>query len=487
MATQTRKSGGPGKKAKGAAFGDYGGVGGMLGGAAPGRRGPQRPAMPGVGPGMLPDGMGGPDPLGEMMMPGMDPVTKIADAVERWQTRAPIERLRLVQKTASGDSAVAEFDREELAELGDSTGVAEAIYERAVDDVNGMGSLGRFAVLCYQAGRGAQTSRCFFRLSPEDQDGLIDSENPATESGHLSQAWRHTEAATKFMLNALSDCTRTMATELRRISDQNIEYANRHTELLIAQQELLDRKALRDITIRKAESEQKRAEKRKTQIETLTLWGASELAARHGLQIPAPIMLALLGPEVAGAMAAGNGAPRQLNGAPGHPQQAPGTTGADLVRALSPDDVTCLMRVAVATLNVLCETKEGVLEFLLGRLPEADQATIRGARAASMERTQRSRRGESPVGSPQERSVMADYQLLVCRMLAGGVLDEATLAALISQLPPGAQDDARRVREALKTKAPQATAPTPASDGSNGGGQPPPAPAAATPPQSGAT
>jgi hypothetical protein len=424
-----------------------------------GRRAPGGVMPPGmfVGDGpMGPNGMG----VGDMFGPSIDPTEKIAAAVGTALDKGQIARIKLTQKVSGGEQPVAEWDSEEI-EGQDPDSIAQMIYLRALEDVDGSGGLSRFVVQIYRPGATTSLTRTWFRLAAEDLDSVAESEDPATPAGMLSQSWRHNEALMKLSLSTALEGQRLLSRELARITEQNERFEARHVEWIVAREALADRSAVRQLQVKAGEAQLMRAEVHKSLRDQTVLWAMGLAASRFGIPLP-PGLVALFTGGAKTQQA-------QMQAAAGQQQQQQPHTWH-----LTAEQVAQLGRVASAVLEKLTALPQAMRDLLLARLPEPDRVLVTGVIAESAAQEQ----GGNV--EPNHRR-LAEYQGLVCGLLGGMVVDDATVTALVAQLPAEVQTDAAALRETLTAMRTTPQAPSPTN-----GGQPLPtangAPAAATAP-----
>ena len=191
---------------------------------------------------------GGPD---DVMALSPDPVDVLAEWVETTMARTRVVRFQLRSKTVDGESPIQEWEVAEDFANSDAAGIAGVIFSRAEEDADGAGTAhSKFVVLAYKAGKDTYFARTFFRIMPQDQDNVMDSE-PATAGGLLAQAHRHLESVMRLHIGGSADVLRTLRRENERMAASNEVYAEQHIKLLQLQQQLLDKGAIRNLMVQK--------------------------------------------------------------------------------------------------------------------------------------------------------------------------------------------------------------------------------------------
>jgi len=433
----------PRKKAPNKTNGKRNGAAGRNGGA-------------GFGPGTFGPGMEmPPGALNEMFMPPMDPSAAIAEWLTRALSKGPIALVRLCQKSPEGEQAIADWDREEM-EGQEADSLAEMFFSRAAEDAEGLDRIGRYVLLAYRDPSKPYVSRHFFRVAREDADSVFETEG-ANSTGLVSQAHRFAESYSRALLSGFGDMWRIMSTQLERLSLQNEEFANRHTELLLAQQAMLDRSQQRAALQKKADADLAREERRKTAVDAVAALGVTHFMARMGIAVPPQILAAFLpASALPPATVAPPAAPAQLGERP--PLQLP---------KLQADVARWLVTVTRGVLDVLANAKEAQLDLILMRLPsDGDRQLVKKARAGVLEASER---GGHIAETDEQKQLYTDFQSFLCGCLAGGLIDDLTLEALLGQLPPEAQDAAGKLKTALVSMRQQNGAPaSPAAASANG-------------------
>ncbi len=402
-----------------------------------GRRGPGMAGPPGMlgggpEPMMGPNGMG----VGEMFMPAVDPTEKIAAWFETTLTKGPIERVRLVQKVSGGEQPVAEFDREELTDM-DPDSVAQAIYLRALEDVDGSGGLSRFVALAYRPGAAAPATRTWFRLAAEDLDSVAETEDPATPAGMLSQSWRHNEALMKLSLSTALEGQRLLSRELARITEQNERFEQRHVEWITAREELADRSAVRQLQVKAGEAQLARSENHKSLRDSTLLWAMGLAASRFGVPLPPGLAAVLTRP-----------APTTTDASPAGAEAPPGAapTVRPRVVQLTADQVGKLGKVTLAVLHQLVDLPRAVVDALLTHLEPDQRALVSRVIADAIARRAS---GDTAPPSTEAEQLHIEFQAVVAGLLGGGLVDDATATAVIAQLHPEVRPDAEALRAAI--------------------------------------
>ena len=379
-------------------------------------RSPRRPP-PGVGHGSIrgsvlaPPGVGMPLD-GDMFGPPFAPMPteKLSAWIDGLYAKGPVSRIRLTQKVAGGESPVGEWDAEELREHEGPESIAEMIYSAATSDAEGQGSLVRYVCLAYRGSDVAPVSRCWFRLSAEDLDQIADSEDPTAPSGHLSMAYRHSEASTKLLLAGVADCMRTMSRELARVTSQNERFEERHVEFLMAMESLLDKKAIRDIQIKKAEADLTRGEKHRDLKEGVAAWGLSELARVGGVNVPPQLVSAFMPPAVQAIAAAAKG------GAMGNGAGSPGIK-PPLAVDLTEDERKLVTRATTICLGLLAHVGEPEFEMVVGRVRADARDGVRACRADLRARRQQGAVQQPPSDEEKVHALIA--QTVILELLVG--------------------------------------------------------------------
>jgi len=324
------------------------------------RRNPGPPQLPsadrrgfgGGRPGFGPDAGPGPGILDEMMMgPGLSPEEAIATWVESVLARGPIDRIRLTQKTQHGESPVHEWDvAEEMSDL-DAGSIAQLIYSRAMEDASGLTTLGRYVALAYRPGKDVHCGRHFFRIAGDDLDGAgFESEEGHTPGGHMAQAHRHSEAATKLLLNGVDNILRTMSRQMARMSERDERFGQIQAEFLLAQQRLLDRDLERQLRLKSETIKIEQQGRTRLKIEGFLSWALPEALRRYGFEVPA----GLLGAPVP---------PMQLPPA-GQPATAPTTI------PMTAEECTRLEQATRHMIEMLARLDDASFQIVLGRIDE---------------------------------------------------------------------------------------------------------------------
>lgn len=377
-----------------------------------------------------------PGALNEMFMPPMDPTGAIAEWFTRTLERGPVVLVRLCQKSPEGEQGVADWDSEEM-QGQEPDSLAEMFYSRAAEDAQGLDRIGRYVLLAYRDANKPYVSRHFFRVANEDADSVFESEG-ANATGLVSQAHRFAEAYSRALLSGFGDMWRIMSGQLERLSLQNEDFANKHTELLLAQQAMLDRSQERAAMQRKADADLARAERRKTAIDAVAALGITEFMRRMGIAVP-PQLIAAFMPPGTPVLPAASATP-QLAGKDGERPPL-------VLPRFDAEHARWLVTLTKGVLELLAKVKDAQHDMLLSRIPnDADRTLIKRARSGVIKATAR---GGHIAETEDEKKLYTDFQAFLCGALAGNLVDDITLGALLGQLPPDAQDAAGKLRAAL--------------------------------------
>lgn len=380
-------------------------------------------------PGMFaPGGMGG--GLDEMFAPTIGPTEAISAWLEKTYQRGPVSSLRLCQKSPEGESAVTDWDAEEL-QGQEPDSIAEMIYSRAVEDASGLDRIGRYVILAYRDPAKPYVARHFFRVANEDQDGVFESEG-ANATGLVSQAHRFAEAYSRALLSGFGDIMRQMNSQMARISEQNESLTGIHVQLIVAQQALLDRSAQRNLETRRETLKMERSER------------IAQTAEKY-IASYAPMLLAHVGFPMPPALA------------------APGATVGAGAKVPSPidlagEELALLHRVSVQVLSVVAGIDEGPFEMLISRVPPESRDLVRRLRAKHRDAT------EHTIPTDEDKRALLAFRTVVVALLSS--LSEMEIGFVTSQLPEGMRHDVMHMRDILRTKlaAASSSATTPRTD-----------------------
>lgn len=368
------------------------------------------------GPGMGPGG-----PLDEMIGgPMMGPTEAIAAWIERTLQRGPIAMLRLMQKTQEGEAAICDWDSEELAGQ-EADSIAEMIYSRAAEDASGLDRIGRYVVTAYRPGRDAYVARHFFRIANEDQDSVFESEGP-NQSGLVSQAHRFAEAFGRMALGNVEAILRHMGRQMDRVVEQNENLTGIHTQLILAQQQLLDRSAQRDLDIRERGLKLDRKDRNYRIAEGLVLQYLPHAAMALGL--PAP----------------------RLAVPPGSGGENPPSKD-EVTWTFAPDEQKLLHRVTARFLAVLGDLDDHAFEAMLGCVAEGVRPDVRAIRQTLVQHARDGAGGRASLSQDQQR------QLVTLRAVVIGLLmdlPDVQFALLVQQVDEAARGDVVEMRRIIR-------------------------------------
>lgn len=130
--------------------------------------------------------------------------------------------------------------------------VADQIIERCEDDAKIFRGVQTYVVFCFRKERSDPSGRFAFRImGREGQDGIEGESEPPTEKGHAGQMMRHNEALMRLMLKTMTDMIGQNQRAMERTQSMNEQFANKHFEVLTLVEQLVDRKAEREVKIEK--------------------------------------------------------------------------------------------------------------------------------------------------------------------------------------------------------------------------------------------
>lgn len=208
-----------------------------------------------------------------------DPAVLVGEFVGRWLGRKERPSFALVHVSESGPVVLDSFEPDELD--APSPGAVELAARFATSAQAHVGSSSRpqrYAVAASSA-RGRVLAQVFFRLCPPLLAGLepghTDTE-PATPTGAMAQAMRHTEAFARLQAETTGASVSALVSLVKMLGAQVEAAEGSRLEYMRLAQQLLDRKQERDLEVRDAEAVQRRTE------QGMNLLGrAVEVAAAH--------------------------------------------------------------------------------------------------------------------------------------------------------------------------------------------------------------
>lgn len=167
-------------------------------------------------------------------------------------SRGPITRFELyhtVEETPAERIQVFNLDEEESSDPEELGG---AIWEMAENDAGtrAMGTPQRYVIWSFRGDNEEMDSQYSFNIRGKQMTHAYDGESsePATERGHTGQMMRHNESMHRMMMLMTDATAGRLAGELQQERKRREEVENKMLETMKLHQELLDRKADRDLT-----------------------------------------------------------------------------------------------------------------------------------------------------------------------------------------------------------------------------------------------